>query len=75
MTVPVYLSEPYQKIGFVVLYKRIASSVMAGFLSKVILLLPQRTNIEREQMVMACGEPPVLKMPLFLLEALSCLWF
>ena len=63
MIVPVYLSEPYQNIGFVVLYKRIASSVMAGFLNKVILLLPQCTNIAREQMVMTYREPSVFKMP------------
>ena len=42
---------------------------MAGFLNKVILLLPQRTNIARGQMVMVWGEPLVLKMPWFLLEA------
>ena len=66
----VYFYESYQETGFVVLYKRIASSVMAGFLSKVVLLLPQRTNIAREQMVMVCGEPLVLKMPLFFLDSL-----
>ena len=63
--VPVYFYKPYQKIGFVVLCKRIASSVMAAFLSKVVLLLRQRTNIAWEQMVMACREPLVFKMPLF----------
>ena len=41
---------------------------MAGFLNNVILLLPQRMNIAREQMVMAYAEPLVLKMPLFLPE-------
>ena len=64
-TVPIYFYEPYQNTGFIVLCRRIASSVMACFLSKVVLLLPQRTNIAREQMVMACGKPLVLKMPFF----------
>ena len=59
----VYLSEPYEKIGFVVLYRRIATSVMADFLNKVILLLPQCMNIAWEQMVVECGEPSILKMP------------
>ena len=45
MTIPIYLYEPYQKIGFVVLCKRIASSVMACFLNIVVLLLPQCMNI------------------------------
>ena len=63
MTVLVYLSEPYQNIGIVVLCWRIALSVMAGFLNKVIFLLPQRTNIAREQMLMAYAEPPVLNVP------------
>ena len=63
MTVPIYLSEPYPKAGFVVLCRRIALSVMADFLNKVVLLLSQRTNIAREQMVMVCREPLVLKMP------------
>ena len=44
-------------------FVRIASIVMAGFLNKVILLLPQHTTIAREQMLMACVEPLVLKMP------------
>ena len=60
---PVYLFEPYQKIGFVVLCRIIALSVMAGFSNKVVFLLSQRTNIACEQIVVACGEPPVLKMP------------
>ena len=42
---------------------------MARFLNKVILLLPQCINIAREHMVVVYGEPPVLKMPYFLLEA------
>ena len=63
---PVYLSEPYQKTGFVVLYRRIATSVMAGFLNKVILLLPQCMNIAQEQTVVPCREPSVLKMARFL---------
>ena len=62
-TVPVYLSKPYQKTGFAILCKRITLRVMAGFLNKVVLLLPQHTNIAREQMVMAYGEPVVLKVP------------
>ena len=41
----------------------------AGFLSKVFFLLPQGTNIAREQMVVACRELLVLKMPRVLLEA------
>ena len=65
----VHLFEPYQKTSFIILCKRIASSVMGGFLNKVILLLPQRTNIARGQMVMVWGEPLVLKMPWFLSEA------
>ena len=60
---PINLFEPFQKIGFVVLYKRITLSVMVGFLNKVILVLPQRTNIAWEQKVVAYGEPPILKMP------------
>ena len=65
-TVPVYLSEPYQKIGFIVLCKRIASSVMATFSNKVILLLPQCTNTTQEQIVVACREPLILKISWFL---------
>ena len=65
MTVPVYLSNPYQKTGFVVLCKRITSTLLAGYLNKVVLLLPQCTNIAWEQMVVEHGEPPVLKMPYF----------
>ena len=45
------MSERYLKIDFVILCKRITSSVVAGFLNKVILLLPQCTNIVQEQMV------------------------
>ena len=59
---PVYLSEPYQMTGFVVFYK-FASSVMASFLNKVVLLLPECTNIAWEQMVVAFVEPLFLKMP------------
>ena len=54
-TMPVYLSEPYQKTGFIILCRRITSSVMAGFLNKIVLLLSQCTNIAREQIVVACG--------------------
>ena len=68
MTVFVFLSELYQKTGFIVLCRRITLSVMDGLLNKVVLLLTQCTNIAREQIVVACGEPPVLKMPSFLLE-------
>ena len=60
---PVYLSEPYEKAGFVMFYRRITSSVLDGFLNKVLLLLPQSTNIAREQVIVACGEPLVLKIP------------
>ena len=42
---------------------------MAGFLNKVVMLLPQCTNIAQKQMVVKCGEPSVLKMPLFFMEA------
>ena len=59
---PIYLFEPYQKTGFLVLCKRIASSVMVGFLNKIILLLSHRMNIAQEQMVVAYGEPSILKM-------------
>ena len=37
--------------------------------NKVVLLRPQCTNIAQEQMVMACKEPPVLKMPCSLPKA------
>ena len=68
MTVFIFLSELYQKTGFIVLCRRITLSVMDGLLNKVVLLLTQCTNIAREQIVVAWGEPPVLKMPSFLLE-------
>ena len=60
---PVYLYEPYQKASLVVLRRRITSSIMAGFLNKVILLLPWHMNIAWEQMVVECREPPILKIP------------
>ena len=63
------LVEPYPKIGSVVLCGRITSSVIVDFLNKVILLLPQHMNIAQGQMVVACREPLVLKMPWFLPEA------
>ena len=62
MIVPFYLFEPYQKIGFIVSCWRITSSVMASFSNKVVVLLLQRINIAREQMVVVCREPLVLKM-------------
>ena len=36
---------------------------MASFLNKVVLLLPECTNIAWEQMVVAFVEPLFLKMP------------
>ena len=59
----VYFFKPYIKIGFVVLYRGITSRVIASFFNKVILLLSHHMNIAREQMVVAFGEPLVLKMP------------
>ena len=41
---------------------------MVGFLNKVVLLLPQRTNIAQEQMVVACGEALILKCLYFYLR-------
>ena len=56
-----YLSNPYQKTGFVVLCRRIALSVMAGFLNKFILLLPQRRNIAQVKTEFSKSIGPALK--------------